>query len=58
MTAEQMNQVVIDRANEMLKDKKINSIYQSFKTEEEAKDWILEVALATLIIPVSERKTA
>ena len=58
MTAEQMNQVVIDRANEMLKDKKINSIYQSFKTEEEAKDWIVKVALATLIIPVSERKTA
>ena len=58
MTAEQMNQVVIDRANEMLKDKKINSIYQSFKTEEDAKDWIVKVALATLIIPVSERKTA
>jgi len=58
MTQEQMTQVVINRATEMLKDAKINSIYQSFKTENEAKDWIMYSALATLIIPVSKRKAA
>ena len=56
MTQEQMTQVVMNRATEMLKDSKINAIYQSFKTEGEAKDWIIKSALATLIIPVSERK--
>lgn len=51
-----MIQVVIERANEMLKNEKINSIYQSFQSEEEAKDWLIKSALATLIIPVSDRK--
>jgi hypothetical protein len=55
MTQEQMTQVVMNRATEMLKDPKINSIYQSFKTEDEAKHWIVKSALATLIIPVNER---
>ena len=58
MTQEQMTQVVMNRATEMLKDAKINSIYQSFKTEDDAKDWIIKSALATLIIPVSERKAS
>lgn len=58
MTQEQMIQVVIDRATEMLKDTQISSIYQLFKTEGEAKDWIVKSALATLIVPVSERKQA
>jgi hypothetical protein len=48
----------MNRATEMLKDEKINSIYQSFKTEDEAKDWIVKAALATLIIPADERKAA
>jgi hypothetical protein len=56
MTQEQMTEVVMNRATEMLKDAKINSIYQSFKTEDEAKDWMIKSALATLIVPVSERK--
>ena len=56
MTEEQMTQIVMNRATEMLKDAKINSIYQSFKTEDEAKDWMIKSALATLIVPVSERK--
>ena len=51
-----MTKVVINRANEMLKDVKIKSIYKSFKTEDEATEWIIKAALATLIIPVSERK--
>ena len=56
MTQEQMTQIVINRATEMLKDAKINSIYQSFKTEDEAKDWIIKSALATLIISLKERE--
>ena len=56
MTQEQMTQIVINRATEMLKDAKINSIYQSFKTEDEAKDWIVKSALATLIISLKERE--
>jgi len=55
MTQEQMVQTVMNRATEMLKDEKINSIYQSFKTEDEAKDWVVKAALATLILPVDER---
>lgn len=56
MTQKQMIQTVTNRATEMLKDAKINSIYQSFKTENEAKYWLIKSALATLIAPVSERK--
>lgn len=52
MSKEQMIRVLMNRVTEMLKDANIGHIYQSFKTEEEAKDWILKAALATLIIPV------
>ena len=55
MTQEQMVQTVMNRATEILKDEKINSIYQSLKTEDEAKDWVVKAALATLILPVDER---
>jgi len=50
-----MTQLLINRATEMLYDKRLNSIYQSFKTKDEAEYWIINQALATLIIPVSER---
>lgn len=49
MTIGQMNQTVIIRASEMLKDEKVNTIYQSFATESEAKDWIVKQALITLL---------
>jgi len=55
MAQAEMTQVVIERANEMLKDEKINKIYQSFPSLKEAKDWLIKTALATLIIPVNER---
>lgn len=55
MTQKQITQLLMDRATEMLYDKRINSIYQSFKTKDEAEDWIVNQALATLIIPASER---
>lgn len=43
-----MLKTVMNRANEMLKNEEINAIYQAFKTKDEAKDWILKAALATL----------
>ena len=52
---EQLIQTVVERANEMLKDEKINNMYQSYKTKEEADEWLLKVALATLMIPIEER---
>lgn len=55
MTQEQMNQTVIARASEMLKDENVNKIYQSFKTESEAKDWIIKQALITLLYSHEER---
>ena len=55
MTQEQMTQIVLNRATELLKDKKINSIYQSLKTEDEAKEWIVKQALATLLYSHDER---
>ena len=51
----QMIQMVIDRVNEMLKDPKINAVYQS-KPEEEAKEFIMAAAMYTLFVPVKERK--
>jgi len=58
MENSKMTQVVIERVNKMLKDEKINAVYQSFKTESEGQDWILKAAIATLIVPVEQRKTA
>ena len=46
---------VIERSKEMLQDSKINEIYQSFENIELAKDWIIKSALATLMIPTSQR---
>jgi len=50
MTIKKMTETVLNRANEMIKDSEINSIYQSFKTEKEAKEWIIKAATATLIV--------
>ena len=55
MTQEQMTQIVLNRATELLKDKKINSVYQSLKTEDEAKEWIVKQALITLLYSHDER---
>jgi hypothetical protein len=52
---DKMIKIVIDRANEMLKDGKINNIYQSFKTKDDAENWLLKSAIATLIIPNENR---
>ena len=48
--------IVMERANLMLQNKKINSIYQSFQTKEDAETWLINAALATLIIPVEQRQ--
>ena len=55
MTQEQINQTVIKRATELLKDKKVNSVYQAFKTEDDAKTWIIKQALVTLLYSHEER---
>ena len=54
MSTEMIN-TVIERTNEMLKDSKINKIYQSFNTKDEAQNWLIKTAIATLTIPVSDR---
>lgn len=48
-------ETVMSRANAMLKEVEINKIYQSFKTEQLAKDWLIKTAIATLFIPVENR---
>ena len=55
MSKEQMIRVVIERANEMLKDEKISALYQSYDIKEQAKEWLIKAALATLIIPIDQR---
>ncbi len=52
---EELTKIVIDRANGMLKDETILKVYNTFKTEDEAKDWLIKSAIATLIIPVEDR---
>ena len=53
-----MNEITMKvqkRASEMQKDEKINAIYQSFDTEEEAKNWMYTQALITLMYSPEER---
>jgi hypothetical protein len=40
--------IIRERAELMLKKPEINKIYQSHKTYEEAKNWIFKMAVATL----------
>ena len=53
---EQRTKIIMERANLMLENEKINYLYQSFKNKEEAEEWLINAAIATLIIPVNERK--
>lgn len=57
MTEETMIKAVTERANEMLKSQKINAIYQSFDTKDNAETWLIKSALATLFISKNEIKT-
>ena len=54
----QMIQTVQNRINEMLKDSKVIELINQFSTKEAAQEYIIKAAIATLIIPVNERKTA
>ena len=49
-----MVETVMNRANEMLKDEKINAIYQSFATKEEAEDWIAKSAQTNVLAEVEK----
>ena len=54
--SEQITKIIMERANLMLKNKKINSLYQSFENKETAENWLVNAAIVSLIIPVNERK--
>lgn len=53
--SEQITKIIIERANLMLENEKINYLYQSFKNKEEAEEWLVNAAIVTLVIPVNER---
>lgn len=57
MNTEIMIKTITERVNEMLKNQKINSIYQSFDTKENAENWLIKSAIATLLISKDEIKT-
>lgn len=46
---QQMINTVIDRVNEMKKDTQIQKIMMQFKTNDEAYNWLIKAAVATLI---------
>ena len=54
---EQRTKIIMERANLMLENEKINYLYQSFKNKEEAEEWLINAAIATLVIPVNERSS-
>ena len=49
MTQSMINKVN-ERVNEMVKNVEIQKIMMSFKTNEEAQEWIIKSAIATLIV--------
>jgi hypothetical protein len=51
----QMIKTVTERVNEMTKNVEIQKIMMSFSDNEEAQDWIIKAAIATLVIPQNER---
>ena len=51
----QMIQTVKERVNEMTKNVEIQKIMMGFESTEEAKNWVIKVAIATLIVPQNER---
>ena len=48
MNEEQMLLMINDRIKEMVKNPEIQKIMLSFESDEEAKDWIIMAAIATL----------
>ena len=46
---EAMTKIVQRRIDEMLKENKIKKAMQNFSTAKEANDWLIKVAIATLI---------
>ncbi len=52
---EQMIQTVHNRMNEMLQDSQIKAHLNTFPTKDEAHNYLIKAAIATLIIPISQR---
>ena len=55
MTIEQMTTRIIERAKELLKMPEVQAIYQSKENETDAKEWIMNQALITLMYSHEER---
>ena len=56
MTTQEMFNKVSERAKELLSIPQVSKIYQSKANEAEAKEWILNQALITLMYSPEERK--
>lgn len=49
MTTQEMTNTVIARVNEMKQNVEIQKIMMGFKTNDEAYDWLVKAAIATLM---------
>lgn len=56
LDADKAIQVVTDRMEAMLKDPDIKALYRSIRNKELADKWLAQSAIASLIVPVDERK--
>jgi hypothetical protein len=48
MTTQEITNTIIARVNEMKKNVEIQKIMMGFKTNDEAYDWLIKAAIATL----------
>lgn len=55
MTIEQIADRIIERAKELLKMPEVQAIYQSKENEADAKEWVMNQALITLMYSHEER---
>ena len=55
MTTQEINKRLNERAKELLTIPQIQKEYQSKENESQAKDWILHLALITLLYSYEER---
>ncbi len=49
MTTTEMSNIVVERVNEMKQNVEIQKIMMGFKTNNEAYDWLVKAAIATLM---------
>lgn len=56
LDADKAIRVVTDRMEAMLKDPDIKAVYRGIRNKELADKWLAQSAIASLIVPVDERK--